>query len=35
MRYFLTDEEMQFLRDNIHPGWIDKWYPIAVLEEEQ
>lgn len=35
MRYFLADEEMQFLRDNIHPGWIDKWYPTAQLEEEE
>lgn len=26
-RDLLTEEELAFLRQNIHPSWIDKWYP--------
>lgn len=26
-RVLLTESELRFMYDNIHPGWVDRWYP--------
>jgi hypothetical protein len=26
-RVLLTSDELAFLQEHIHPGWIDLWYP--------
>lgn len=26
-RELLTEAELAFLHEHIHPGWVDKWYP--------
>lgn len=28
-RDLLKEEELAFINDNIHPSWVDKWYPTC------
>lgn len=31
-RGVLKKEEIAFMEANIHPGWIDKWYPTEEIQ---